>query len=260
MKRLIPIASSVLLALVVSLTPGAARSATTAAPAPLEISLFAQVDPTYQSVAQTNWFTRYVQTTFNLKLDWSTVAPADEAAKQQLLLVSGNYPAAMYNGLFSPAQLLKFGSQGVLIPLNKYLPQYAPNVVKALSEFTGAKLAVTAPDGMIYGIPWLNYCLHCDYSAKMWINTRWLAKLHLTMPTTTAQFAQVLQAFKKMPGVKNPIPLSGATDGWHSDPTVFLMNSFTYLDGDIGGTAPPASHVIIQNGKVAFAPVQPQYQ
>ncbi len=63
MKRVIPIASSVLLALIVSLTPAAARSAATAgtqaAPAaPVAISLFAQVDPTYQNVDAKNWFTQ----------------------------------------------------------------------------------------------------------------------------------------------------------------------------------------------------------
>jgi len=265
MKRVIPIASSVLLALIVSLTPAAARSAATAgtqaAPAaPVAISLFAQVGPTYQNVDAKNWFTQYVEKTFNVKLDWSTVAPADAVAKQQLLLESGNYPAVFYNGNFSQAQLLKFGQQGILIPLNKYLSQYAPNVLKAFGEFTGAKQAVTAPNGTIYAIPSLNYCLHCDFAGKLWINTRWMAKLHLSMPRTTAQFFQVLQAFKRMPGVKNPIPLSGATDGWNSDPTIFLMNAFTYLDGPIGGTAAPAFHVQIQQGKVAFAPIQPQYK
>src|SRR5439155_8334411 len=116
------------------------------APRPVAISVFAGVDPSFQSVdPKTNWFTRYVEKTFNVKLDWITVAPSDAATKQQLLLESGNYPAVFYNGNFGPAQLLKFGHQGILIPLNKYLKQYAPNVLKAFSEFPGAKEVATAP-------------------------------------------------------------------------------------------------------------------
>lgn len=257
MKRLMPIASSVLLASVLIFNMGAVRSAQQT---PVEISAFATVDPSYQaSNINTNWFTKYAESKFNIKFDWNAIAPSDGPAKQQLLLESGDYPAVIYNGSFTPAQLLKYGQQGVLIPLNKYLSQYAPNVLKAFSEFTGAKESVTAPDGSIYGIPWLNYCLHCFYSSKMWINTQWLAKVHMKMPTTTAEFQHVLQAFKTVPGVKNPIPLSGATDGWHSDPTIFLMNAFLFTDGDIG-TANPAMHVFIQNGKIAYAPIQPQWQ
>lgn len=258
MRKLASLALLGILCLVPSLNAGAAvRSSATP---PVTISVFAIVDPSYQPTnINTNWFTKYAEQKFNIKLVWNVVAPADGPTKQQLLLGSGDYPAVIYNGSFKPVQLLKFGQQGILIPLNKYLPQYAPNVLKAFKEFTGAKESVTAPDGNVYGIPFLNYCLHCFYSAKLWINTKWLAQVHMSMPKTTAEFAQVLQAFKTIPGVKKPIPLSGATDGWHSDPTAALMNAFLFTDGDIG-TASPATHVFFQKGKLMYAPVQPQWQ
>ena len=50
------------------------------------------------------------------------------------------------------------------------------------------------------------------------------------MPTTTAQFENVLEVFKQ----HGMIPLDGATiasGGWHSDPTNFLMDAFTYDPG-----------------------------
>jgi putative aldouronate transport system substrate-binding protein len=74
----------------------------------------------------------------------------------------------------------------------------------------------------------------------------------------------VLQVFKTQPprGVKNVIPLAGASDGWHTDPTTFLMNAFVYDDGDNASAGNPvgADHFVIQNGKVSFAPVQPQWK
>jgi ABC-type glycerol-3-phosphate transport system substrate-binding protein len=260
MKRFVALGSSVLVAIIPALSTGAQARSVQAPPKPVEVTMFASHDPSWQgNNLATNTFTNYVQSQFNLKINWIVAPPTDAAAKQQLLLQSGNYPPVFYNGNFPPAQLAKYGKQGILVSLNKYLQQYAPNVVKALHDFTGAAQAVTDPQGNIWGIPSLNYCLHCDFSAKIWINTTWLAKLHLKMPHTTAQFAAVMHAFKSIPGVKNPIPLTGASDGWHSDPTIFLMNAFQYTDGDIGGTNPNL-HVYYQNGKLAFAPIQPQWQ
>ncbi|HZS86362.1 MAG TPA: hypothetical protein VFE42_02590 [Chloroflexota bacterium] len=264
MKRSIVLGLSALIASSLALSTGAQARSVRVPPKPVEITLFASHDPSWQgSNLDTNAFTQYVESQFNLKIHWIVAPPTDAPAKQQLLLQSGNYPPVFYNGNFTTAQLAKYGKQGVLISLNKYLEQYAPNVMRALREFAGAAQAVTDPQGNIWGIPSLNFCLHCYFANKVWINTTWLAKLHLQMPKTTAQFAAVMHAFKTVPGVKNPIPLTGASNGWHSDPTVFLMNAFIYNDGtNIGGSSSSsaAQDVFYQNGKLAFAPIQPQWQ
>ena len=254
MKKLVVLALSSIVTVSPALSTGV-QARIAQAPKPVEISMFASHDPFYNgNNLDTNTTTNYVENQFNLKFDWITASPADAPAKQSLLLESGNYPPVFFNATFSTAQEAKYGKQGILVPLNKYLTEYAPNVVQALHDFTGASQAVTAPDGTIWGIPALNYCLHCDFAAKIWINTSWLAKLHLQMPKTPADLLKVLTAFKTMPGVKDPIPLTGAVDGWNSDPTAFLMNAFQYDDGN--GT----NHLFYQNGKVAFAPAQPQWQ
>ncbi len=260
MKKLVVIGISAIVAILPALSSGARAQSVQAPPKPTEVSMFACHDPSYQgNNLDTNAFTQYAENQYNLKIDWTLASGADCATKQQLLLQSGNYPSIFFNGNFSTAQMAKYGKQGVIVPLNKYLKQYAPNVLKAFGEFAGAQAGSTDPQGNIWGVPNLNYCLHCDFAAKIWINTTWLAKLHLKMPETTAEFAAVLHAFKTMPGVKNPIPLTGTINGWHSDPTMFLMNAFQYLDGDIAASS-NAQHVFYQNGKLAFAPITTQYQ
>src|ERR687884_400237 len=102
MKTLVAIGLSLAMVVLSLGTSVSARSARQ----PVAISVFAGVDPSYQSVDAKNWFTRYVEKTFNVKLDWIAVAPSDQATKQQLLLESGGYPAVFYNGSFTPAQLL----------------------------------------------------------------------------------------------------------------------------------------------------------
>ena len=262
MKRSVILGLSALLAIIPGFGPGAAGPKAQAA-GPVEIQMFAQVDPSWQTPnINTNWFTKYVEQKFNMKLDWITAPPADAASKQQLLLQSGNYPPVFYNGNFTPDQLAKYGQEGIIIPLTKLLQQYAPKVLKAFKEFPGASTASMDPQGTIWSVPSLNYCLHCDYAGKLWINTKWLAKLHLSMPKTPADLLNVLTAFKTMPGVKNPIPLSGSTDGWHADPTNFLMNAFVYDDGTTGGVSGQGAslHVVYLNGKLAYAPIQTAWQ
>jgi len=204
----------------------------------------------------TNWFTRYIEQQYNIRIKW--VLDNGTGTKQSLVLASGDYPDVFWGGAFTPPQEAKYGQQGVLIPLNKYIHTYAPNIEKAMNDVPGMKRVMTAPDGNIYGIPAINWCWHCYWSSKYWINTTWLKELHLKMPTTTTQFVQVLQAFKtrRPGGVKNVIPLDGAVGGFHGDPTTFLMNAFIYDDGDLA----TADHFIIQQGKVAFAPIQPQWK
>jgi putative aldouronate transport system substrate-binding protein len=262
MKRSFVLGLSALIALIPGFVTGAASPKAQAA-GPVEVQMFAQVDPSFQATnISTNWFTKYVEQKFNMKIDWITAPPADAVSKQQLLLQSGNYPPIFYNGNFTPDQLAKYGQEGIIIPLNKLLARYAPNVLKAYKELPGSGDAVTDPHGTIWSIPSINYCLHCDFASKLWINTTWLAKLHLSMPKTPAELLSVLTAFKSVPGVKNPIPLSGSTDGWHGDPSDFLMNAFIYDDGTTGGVSGQGAslHLLYQNGKLEYAPVQTAWQ
>ncbi|MEI4908417.1 hypothetical protein Q8G40_30510, partial [Klebsiella pneumoniae] len=77
------------------------------------------------------------------------------------------------------------GQQGVILPLNDLIDQYAPNIKKALDDHPDYKAMSIAPDGNIYGLTMLNECFHCSYPNKMWVNTSWLKKLNLEVPKTT---------------------------------------------------------------------------
>ncbi|MFD1673502.1 extracellular solute-binding protein [Alicyclobacillus fodiniaquatilis] len=210
------------------------------------ISFFAS--PSEGMNLQTNWFTKYIQKKFNIQINWVQVPSSDVATKQSLLLSSGDYPDVFWSGSFSNSDVLKYSQERILVPLNSLIKQYAPNVWKGIQTFPGLKQDVTAPDGNIYGLPGVNYCFHCDWSNKLWINTSLLQKYGLQMPTTTQEFTHVLQVFKQ----HGLTPLSGSTDGWNSDPTTFLMNAFIYDDG--------TDYFDVNNGKVSFAPVQPQWK
>ena len=46
---------------------------------------------------------------------------------------------------------MTYGKQGVLIPLNGLIDQYAPNLKAMMDKKPYLKEAMTAPDGNIYG-------------------------------------------------------------------------------------------------------------
>ncbi|GMA61090.1 extracellular solute-binding protein [Alicyclobacillus fastidiosus] len=235
-------------------TSGNSGGSQTGSSSVTQVSMFAAPGPDIINL-NTNAFTKYVEKKFGINITWDTVPSSDQLTKQSLLLASGNYPDIFWNGNFTNSQAYQYGKEGAFIPLNSLIKQYAPNLEKAMQTVPGLKQDMVAPDGNIYTIPNYNYCFHCFWSAKYWINTKLLKQYGLKMPTNTAQFTQVLEAFKQ----HGLIPLTGATvtTSWHSNPVTFLMNAFIYDDG---GSAEGGSWFEIKNGKPVFVPIQPQYE
>ncbi|WEG11076.1 extracellular solute-binding protein [Pullulanibacillus sp. KACC 23026] len=203
----------------------------------------------------TNSFTKLMEKKFdvNLKFQTTTWDSTTASQKRQISLASGDYPDAYmlipWVDQFSTNELLKYGKQGVLIPLNDLIKKYAPHIQKELDTNKNFKAMTVSPDGNIYGIPELNECYHCSYPQKMWINSDWLKKLNLSMPKTTQDFEKVLEAFKtKDPngdGKADEIPLSGSTNVSDQNIIPFLMDGFIYDDGH--------QYLLMNNGKVSFA-------
>lgn len=206
----------------------------------------------------TNWFTKLAEEKFNIKFNWQTTTfdSANASEKRKISLAGGDYPDLFllipWVDQFSQSELIKYGQQGVVLPLNELIDQYAPNLKAAIEKYPYYKAMVTAPDGNIYGIPQLIECYHCSYEAKMWLNTDWLKKLNLEMPTTTEEFKTVLQAFKTKDPNGNKkadeVPMSGSVNWNWSSPIPFLMNAFIYDDDQ--------TYLLMNNDKVDFAPNQ----
>lgn len=225
---------------------------------PVEVSVFAVQESGID--IPTNKFTQFAADKFNIKFDWE-INPSDGAKeKRQISLASGDYPDAYlltaYIDEFSQADVLKYGKQGVLIPLNDLIDQYAPNIKKAMEESPEMKTLYTAPDGNIYGLGAYTECFHCSYPNKMWINTEWLKKLNMEMPKTTEEFKAMLTAFKtKDPngnGKADEVPLSGSTEDFGVRIVPYLMNSFVYDDD--------RNYLNLQDGKVVSAAITPEWK
>ena len=99
-----------------------------------------------------------------------------------------------------------------------------------------------------------NYCPHCSYTYQDYINAELLNKFGLSLPRTTAEFANVLNVFKKH-GIT---ALSGAIDAYLADPIQFIMNAFVPFDGDL--TTGENDVDVNNNGQVEFVPTQPGWK
>jgi len=222
---------------------------TSAQSAPITINIFGPQSADRDLA--TNAFSLSLEKMFNVKFNWTTTTydNTDASEKRNLALASGDYPDVFmlipWVDQFSQIDLLKYGQQGVILPLNDLIDQYAPNIKAALEKFPDFKAFATAPDGKIWGLPQFIECYHCTFANKMWVNSAWMKKLNISTPITTDDFKNMLVAFQKQDANGDGKPdevLGGATMDYGTRPIPYLMNAFTYDDD--------RTFLILDNGKV----------
>jgi putative aldouronate transport system substrate-binding protein len=195
-----------------------------------------------------NSFTRHLEKKFNVDLRFETTSYEASSATEarQISLAGGDLPDAYmlvaWATQFNQSELLRYGQQGLLVPLNDLIEQHAPNIQAAFEEEPDFEKFSTAPDGTIWGLPQWNDCYHCSYPYKFWINTEWLDNLGLEMPTTPEEFFDVMVAFKEDDpngnGKADEIPLTGNTQ---NSLVPFIMNAFIYNAFNTGVVGQPVS-------------------
>lgn len=139
----------------------------------------------------------FIAKKMNIKLNYTVVQPAELIKKMQLAYASGNMPD-VFIGMapYSISEQWQYIKQGLIIPLDGYIDDYAPNIKRLLSQNPDAKYAMTAEDGHYYTFPMLNEANKQSVYQGLYINKNWLSNLKLSMPTSTNSFMKVLNAFK----------------------------------------------------------------
>lgn len=158
-------------------------------------------------------FTKKYEEMTNIKINWQVVAEADMYSKKTLTLASRDYPdlILLANSVTS-ADVVKYGTAGVLQSIGDQIKTYAPNLQKVIDSNKEVKRALTAPDGKIYSIPNVTTRNTADlFASKVYVNADWLKALNLKKPTNYTELLTVLRAFKNNDpnknGKKDEIPL-----------------------------------------------------
>lgn len=198
-----------------------------------------------------------------IHIDWISYTDDIFVEKRNLALATGELPDAIFNAGLSDYEILNLANQGTIIPVDEYItPEKMPNLSKVLAEAPQYKGMITAPDGHIYSFPWIEELgsgkesIHSVNNIP-WINTKWLDKLGLKMPTTTEELKQVLIAFKTQDpngnGKADEIPISFINDDGGNEDLSFLLGSF--------GTGFNWDETFIDDkGKVNNAVLEPGYK
>lgn len=196
-----------------------------------------------------------------IHIDWTNYTNDVFAEKKNLALASGDLPDAIFDAGMSDYDLLKLSKDGTIIPLDDLVAKM-PNLQKVLEKAPQYKAMMTAPDGHIYSLPWIEELgagkesIH-EVNNIPWINKDWLDKLGLKMPTTTEELKQVLIAFKtKDPngnGKADEIPLSFINSNGGNEDLGFLFGSFGKgINWDLTR--------VTDDGKVEFAAADDGYK
>ncbi|MGE8079852.1 extracellular solute-binding protein [Peribacillus loiseleuriae] len=226
---------------------------------PVEVTIFTPKLSNNDDFSK-NEFTKMVEKKFNMKIKWEYANQDAAKEKRQLSLASGDYPDAYllvtWVDNISKVEAQKYGKEGIFLPLNDLIKEYAPNIQKGMEKVSYLEKGIAAPDGNIYGLPLLGECYHCSRYGKMWINTEWLKKLNLEMPKTTEEYKKVLEAFKNDDpngnGKKDEIPLSGESTMVGGNPIQFLMSAFIPDNGK--------DYININDGKLSLGAMQPEWK
>ena len=190
----------------------------------------------------------------NIKINWN-MSSEDGWREKKGLIFAGDLPDAFYGqGILTDIDVIKYASQGLLIPLNDLIDEYAPNVKRLLQNETYRKL-LTAPDGYIYALPSLTELSPTTHD-KLFINKTWLDTLNLPIPTTLTEFEAVLKAFKD-----NDLNGNGRTDD--EIPFTFLYNrkenGLFSLFGSFG-QLDRMNHFIVKDNTVVYTAVTEPYK
>ncbi|WP_274654378.1 extracellular solute-binding protein [Paenibacillus humicola] len=204
-----------------------------------------------------NDLTTWEQDQTHVKIKWNLYPDADKIQKLNLELSSGGDLGDVIMGDFGADNsfLATYGSQDALIPLEDLIDKYAPNIKEQFEQYPDLKKSVTAPDGHIYGLRELGVCYNCDRAMRFWINSDFLKKLNMKMPTTTDELEQYLKAVKEKDpngnGKADEIGITGSPKSWYANIHQFILHAFTYFDGD---------GLYVKNDKIVAAYATPEWR
>lgn len=147
-----------------------------------------------------------------------------------------------------------YSSNGVLIPLNDLIKEYAPNIQALFNKYPALEAMCTSSDGNIYALAGWWGDINDYVPDYLYIRQDWLDNLGLEMPETVDELYDVLVAFKEQdangngnPGDEIPMATKNGIKQLY-----YLMTGFGYDTNSLWYTD--------DNGEVHYAAVEDQYK
>ncbi len=185
----------------------------------------------------------------------NTANPVGTNSVEQLLLQAvDRFPSDIYGGDNIASYFMQYGPEGGFLPLNDYWDNL-PNFRAFLDDNPDVEAAITAWDGNIYHIP---YIQSGGVARTYFMRTDWLDNLGLEVPTTVEELENVLIAFKyddpNGNGINDEIPYFN--DNWME-----MMRLVNLWDARCYGMDSYVEKVIpTEDGSVYFAWSTPEFK
>lgn len=174
------------------------------------------------SGSSTDWndilvFNEYEEMT-NIDIEWDNITKDGLKEKTNVMLNTDEYPDAFHSVGFTAQEIAKYGEQGIFVPIEDLLDEYAPNLTELMDEYPSMRSALTMPDGHIYSFPRI---YDPEFKSvlsgwKLWVNKDFLDTLGMDEPTTLDEYYDYLVAVKENNptgnGENNEVPLQVSKD------------------------------------------------
>ncbi len=193
-----------------------------------------------------------------VKINW-IVAPQNQSKEQfNLMIASGDLPDIIegYWRFYLPGGERQAYEDGIIIKLNDYLEDSAPNLQKILKSDDEVRKLLSADKGEIFYFPYLTL----DDAVRVFygpiIREDWLDKLGLDIPTTIEEWDTALHKMKSGDpngnGEADEIPLIFST---RSEPLHEIRRSHAFI-GAYGITR----KFYLDGDTVKYGEIQPEYK
>ena len=211
----------------------------------------------YENLAITKW----IKDEMNIEIEWLSVPGGFEVNNQATLaFASGNMPDILMG--MAPLGYdfyWDYVLEGKVQDLTPYIEKYGKNIVKMFANEPLSEYLCTGYDGNVYMLPLVmtndeNAGSNATgrFASALYINQTWLDNLGLSMPTTTAEFKKVLQAFKNNDPNGNGIP--------DEVPLELQQDLPTGLYGPFGISIYEDKWYLAEDETVHFAPIEENYR
>lgn len=207
---------------------------------PMDISVMTIMPSTYSIAENVAWKALMARGNFNVELTEFNASEMKE--KGSLVMASGEYPDILFK--CGALNINELGAEGILVPLEDLIREYAPNLTALLDENNGWA-DILAPDGHIYSMPMVvPPRVFGSSNFVWWMNGGWLKNLGLEEPTNPEELYHVLKAFKEQDANGNgdpndEIPVTFADGQFNrfllllAEGSVYVDNYFTVVDDEL---------------------------
>lgn len=215
---------------------------------PITLEMMGKSSPIQPEWGQMGFF-QEMEAKTNIKFQFRTASADDYTQKKQLAFAGMDLPDVFYGAELTLAEEADYGSQGLLVPLEDLIDQYAPNLKALMEKDPTLRASITTPDGHIYALPAIDQN-RTSKTPIMWMNQPWIDQLGKKAPTTMEEFYELLKAFKEQdPGkVGEVIPITANSP---DDLRIGLLPNFGIVQ---------ENGLYEEDGTVKYAWVQDEYK